>query len=40
MINNIEWIFFDIGSTLIYESKAYEYRIKDAILGSPITYVL
>ncbi|MGM9977529.1 MAG: HAD family hydrolase [Clostridium sp.] len=38
MINNIEWIFFDIGSTLIDESKAYEHRIKDAILGSQITY--
>ena len=31
MFNNIKWIFFDIGSTLIDESKAYEHRIKDTV---------
>lgn len=38
MLNNIEWIFFDIGSTLVNESKAYHHRIKDAIKGTTITY--
>lgn len=38
MLHNIEWIFFDVGSTLVDESKAYEHRITDAIAGSDITY--
>lgn len=25
MFKGIEWIFFDVGSTLIDEQKAYEY---------------
>lgn len=36
--NNIEWIFFDVGSTLVDESKAYQHRINDAIAGTSITY--
>ena len=38
MFNNIKWIFFDIGSTLIDESKAYEHRIKDTVNGTNISY--
>ncbi len=37
-MKNIEWIFFDIGSTLVDESKAYEHRIKDTIKNTNITY--
>ncbi len=37
-MKNIEWIFFDIGSTLVDESKAYEHRIKDTIKNTDITY--
>lgn len=29
MFENVEWLFFDIGSTLIDEHKAYEHRFKD-----------
>lgn len=38
MLNNIEWIFFDVGSTLVDESKAYQHRIKDMITGTDIDY--
>ncbi|MCC8073358.1 MAG: HAD family hydrolase [Clostridiales bacterium] len=37
-MKNIKWIFFDIGSTLVDESKAYEHRIKDTIQNTDITY--
>ena len=37
-VKNIKWIFFDIGSTLVDESKAYEHRIKDTIQNADITY--
>ena len=37
-MKNIKWIFFDIGSTLVDESKAYEHRIKDTIQNTNITY--
>lgn len=32
------WVFFDIGSTLIDEEKAYQDRIRTAIAGTDITY--
>ena len=35
---DIQWLFFDIGSTLVDESKAYEHRIKDTIKNSDISY--
>ena len=28
-MNNIKWIFFDIGSTLVDESIAYQNRIRN-----------
>ena len=30
---NIQWLFFDIGSTLIDEEAAYDHRIRDMIAG-------
>lgn len=38
MLKNIEWIFFDVGSTLVDESKAFQHRIEDAIAGTSIAY--
>lgn len=35
---DIQWLFFDIGSTLVDESAAYEHRIKDTIKNSDISY--
>ena len=37
-MKNAEWLFFDIGSTLVDESKAYEHRIRDTIKNTNITY--
>lgn len=34
----IKWLFFDVGSTLIDESRAYEHRIRDMIAGSSVGY--
>lgn len=38
MFREIEWLFFDVGSTLVDEGKANEHRIRDAIEGTDITY--
>ncbi len=38
MFRQIEWLFFDVGSTLVDESKANEHRILDAIEGTDISY--
>ena len=38
IMNNIKWFFFDIGSTLVEESIAYQNRIKKTIAGSNVTY--
>lgn len=37
-LNNIEWIFFDMGSTLIDETLAMEHRIREVIEGTEITF--
>lgn len=37
-MNNIKWIFYDIGSTLIDETECYNHRIRDAISGTDITF--
>lgn len=29
MFENVEWLFFDIGSTIINEQAAYEHRLKE-----------
>lgn len=38
MLGEIEWLFFDVGSTLVDESRANEHRIWDAIAGTDISY--
>lgn len=35
---NIQWIFFDMGSTLIDETIAMDHRIREVIEGTEITY--
>ena len=37
MLQNIEWIFFDLGSTLIDETKADLRRIREMTEGTDIT---
>ena len=34
----IKWIFFDVGSTLVDETEAYDHRIRDMIAGTNITF--
>ena len=29
MFENIKWLFFDVGSTLMNEEKAYLHRLQD-----------
>ena len=36
--NNIKWLFFDVGTTLVDETEAYSHRIRDAIEGTDITF--
>ena len=35
--SKIKWIFFDVGSTLVDETQAYEHRIRDMIADTDIT---
>ena len=37
-MDNIKWIFFDIGSTLVDESKCYEKRYAEVVENTNITY--
>ena len=37
-MQGIKWIFFDVGSTLVDETEAYNHRIRDAIAGTDITF--
>lgn len=37
-LNNIRWMFFDMGSTLIDETLAMEHRIREVIDGTEVTY--
>ncbi len=37
-ILNTEWLFFDMGSTLIDEKQAYIHRIEDTVKNSSITF--
>lgn len=34
----VKWIFFDIGSTLVDESEAYDHRVRDMIADTNITF--
>lgn len=38
MLNDIKWLFFDVGSTLVDETDCYNHRIQDAIAGTNITF--
>ena len=38
MFKQAEWLFFDVGSTLVDESRANAHRILDAIEGTDISY--
>ena len=33
-----KWLFFDVGTTLVDETAAYNHRIRDAIEGTDITF--
>ena len=37
-MQGIKWMFFDVGSTLVDETEAYNHRIQEAIAGTDITY--
>ncbi len=34
----IKWVFFDVGSTLVDETEAYDHRVRDIIAGTDITF--
>ena len=34
----IKWIFFDVGSTLVDETEAYDHRAREMIAGTSITF--
>ena len=38
MIENIKWLFFDMGSTLVDESAAYESRMRNVAKIANVTY--
>lgn len=38
MFQNIKWLFFDIGSTLVDETECYEKRYCEAVENTDITY--
>lgn len=38
MDKKVKWIFFDIGTTLVDETEAYNHRIRDAIEGTDISF--
>ncbi len=33
-----KWLFFDVGSTLVDETEAYNHRIRDMIAGTDVTF--
>ena len=37
-MQGINWLFFDVGSTLVDETECYNHRIRDAIAGTDITF--
>ncbi len=37
-MKNIKWIFFDIGSTLVDESEAYDHRAREMLKDSGISF--
>ena len=37
-MNGIQWLFFDLGSTLIDESEAYRQRVLEMIQGTQVSF--
>ena len=37
-IHGIRWLFFDVGSTLVDETEAYNHRIREMIQGTAVTF--
>lgn len=33
-----KWIFFDVGSTLVDETEAYDHRVREMIAGTSVTF--
>jgi len=38
MMEEVEWLFFDVGSTLVDESLAYENRMRSVAQMANVTY--
>lgn len=38
MDKKVKWIFFDVGTTLVDETAAYDHRIREVIDGTDITF--
>lgn len=38
MDKKVKWIFFDVGTTLVDETRAYDHRIREVIDGTNITF--
>lgn len=36
--DKVHWIFFDVGTTLVDETEAYNHRIRNTIAGTDITF--
>ena len=34
----VKWIFFDVGSTLVDETEAYDHRVREMIAGTNISF--
>ena len=34
----LKWLFFDVGSTLVDETEAYDHRVREMIAGTNITF--
>ena len=37
-MERVRWVFFDIGSTLVDETAAYDHRIREMIVGTDVTF--
>lgn len=33
-----KWVFFDVGSTLVDETEAYDHRVREMIAGTNISF--
>lgn len=38
LTKTVKWIFFDVGTTLVDETEAYNHRIREVIEGTDITF--